>query len=210
MYRSRSRKVDLRTPRNIVLVVVEGETERNYFNGLKERDSDIKIVLERPGPADPFRLVKTCIDHMEDKDVNIDDGDLAICAFDMDENPPERIARAAELARENGMIIALSNPCFELWLALHYQDVYRPVDRREATAMVKKHFSRYTKTCDLGAVIARRENAMRRSRRLMGIAGATDAMDLIDLNPASSMHIALEAIDALKERNRGRRSVAVR
>ncbi len=184
---------------------MEGETERNYFNSMKERDSNIRIVLVKPGPADPVRLVEACVDHMKDRDVDTDGGDLAICAFDVDENPPERIARALQLAEVHGIIIALSNPCFELWLTLHYEEVHRSVDRREAAAMIKRRYPKYTKTCDLKPMLAHRAAAMRRSRAIMNLAGATDVTDLVGINPSSSMHLALEAIDKLKERNRGKR-----
>lgn len=132
MYRTRSRKVGSRAPRNIVLVIVEGETERCYFNALKERDSNIRIILIKPGPADPVHLLGSCIENMKDMDIDIEDGDLAICVFDVDETPYERIIKAGESAIKNGIILSITNPCFELWLAPHYQDVLYPLDRKEA------------------------------------------------------------------------------
>jgi hypothetical protein len=202
----RTRKVGSRKPRNVVLVVMEGETERRYFDGLKERDSNIRIVLVKPGPADPVHLVKACIQNMEERGIDVDDGDLAICVFDVDENPPGRIVQAAELARERGIMIALTNPCFEIWLALHYQEVHRPVDRREACALIKKHYPKYSKTGDLGPVLVHREAATRRSRNIMDQVGASGIVDLIEHDPSSSMHLVLEAIEQLKEKNSDKRA----
>ncbi len=205
MYRTKSRKVGSRVPRNIVLVVVEGYTELNYLKGLKERDSNIKIVLIKPGPADPVRLVDACIQNMEKLDVDIDEGDLVICVFDVDENPLERIVHAIDLATKNGICISLTNPCFELWLALHYQDVPGPIGRKEAYALMRKHCPMYSKTSDLGPILALRSDAMRRARKIMDRAGASEPVDLLEINPSSNIHVALDAIEALKEKNKRKR-----
>lgn len=47
---------------------------------------------------------------------------------------------------------------------------------------------------------------MKRSRAMMGVAGMTSVRYLAALVPSSSMHSVLEAIDALKGRDRDRRS----
>lgn len=68
--------------------------------------------------------------------------------------------------------------------------------------MIRNLYPKYSKTGDIGPVLALRGDAMRRSSLIMERAGATEPMDLIDLNPSSSMHIALQAIEALKKRNK--------
>ncbi|MBI0582801.1 MAG: RloB domain-containing protein [Methanomassiliicoccus sp.] len=189
-----------------MLVVVEGETENNYFRGLKERDSNIEIVLVKPGPADPIHLVEACMHHMREMAIDIEDGDVAVCVFDVDENPVERMLKALGTARENGITIALTNPCFELWLALHFQDVYHPLDRRDAVRLIRKHLPRYAKTADLTPVLGPgRSAAMTRSMGIMTRNSMVGSIDVIRYNPSSSVHLALEAIDALKARNRERK-----
>ena len=46
--------------------------------------------------------------------------DAVWCVFDVDEHP--QIADARQMARANGIELAISNPCFELWLLLHFRD----------------------------------------------------------------------------------------
>jgi len=142
---------------------------------------------------------------MESRDVDINEGDLAICVFDVDENPPERIVQAMDLAAKKGILISLTNPCYEVWLALHYQDVPSPVSRKEAYDLIVKHYPMYTKTGDLGPVLTLRNEAIRRASAILDRAGITDPKDIMGLNPSSTLHFALEAIEALKERNRSRR-----
>jgi hypothetical protein len=42
--------------------------------------------------------------------------------FDRDENTPHEIYAAFRLAKTNGIRIAFSHPCFELWLLLHLKN----------------------------------------------------------------------------------------
>jgi len=42
------------------------------------------------------------------------------CVFDVDDHP--RVADARQMAADNGIELAISNPCFELWLLLHFRD----------------------------------------------------------------------------------------
>jgi len=42
--------------------------------------------------------------------------------FDRDENTPQEVYAAFRLARQNGIRIAFSHPCFELWLLLHFKN----------------------------------------------------------------------------------------
>lgn len=39
--------------------------------------------------------------------------------------PHDGLDGALELARRHGVAVALSNPCFELWIMLHFKDVTR-------------------------------------------------------------------------------------
>ena len=49
--------------------------------------------------------------------------------FDRDEHP--KFDEAVSLCESNGLGVARSNPCFELWLILHERDYDRP-DHRDA------------------------------------------------------------------------------
>lgn len=42
------------------------------------------------------------------------------CVFDVDEHP--KVGEARQMALDNGLRLAMSNPCFELWLLLHLRE----------------------------------------------------------------------------------------
>ena len=49
--------------------------------------------------------------------------------FDRDDHP--RFDEAKNMAHGNGIQLAISNPCFELWGIYHYQERNAPLDRYE-------------------------------------------------------------------------------
>ena len=59
------------------------------------------------------------------------------CVFDVDEHPNR--SQAIFEARQSDINVAVSNPCFELWLVLHVEGRARPVHRsdiqRDATKL---------------------------------------------------------------------------
>ncbi len=200
------RKVQSREPRNIVLIVIEGETERRYFDALRQRDSNVEIIMVKPGPTDPIKLMDACIYHVKEKEMDLSQGDVAICVFDIDENPSERIMGAIDMAADAGIIMAISNPCFELWLALHFQEVHHKITRREAFDLVNNHIANYSKTGDYREIlIPRRQLAMARSEKLQKENTLQGPLDYSKTNPSSSMNLALKEIDVLIKRNRSKR-----
>jgi hypothetical protein len=77
--------------------------------------------------------------------------------FDCDEHPKitEAIARAS-----GGKIgVAYSNPCFELWAVLHFQDHDAPIDRHQIQGRLRKLMPKYDKSKCLDYELMRRAYA---------------------------------------------------
>src|SRR6185295_17099142 len=116
-------------PRRRILVLCEGkETEPRYLEALyaKLRPSRVQIVIEGYG-EDPKALVERAVARKREVEREARRrGDSEIspdeiwCVFDVDEHG--RLADARQQARDNGIELAVSNPCFELWALLHFQD----------------------------------------------------------------------------------------
>ena len=58
------------------------------------------------------------------------------CVIDVDQHP--KLVPAVEKAIANGISVAVSNPCVELWFVLHFQDQAAEIDRKRAQAISKK------------------------------------------------------------------------
>ena len=127
--RSLKRRVAIRRPRKTLVVFCEGtRTEPDYLHALKRQPAvrniaavDLRVETGQ-GRTDPRSLVLLAIEARRraiDTDEEIDE---FWCVFDVEwpKNHPN-LQEAMALARQNNVEVAVSNPCFELWLILHFQ-----------------------------------------------------------------------------------------
>lgn len=109
-----TRQIDIRDQRWTVLVLTNGErTEFDYFNGIRDAGmagpGKVMIVKFRNGsPSDTVRSAAGLRDYSEYDEA------WAVC--DVDEFD---VQSAIETATARGINLALSQPCFEVWLILH-------------------------------------------------------------------------------------------
>ena len=197
------RKVATRTPRKTLVVFCEGErTEPEYLNALKRQPSvrdvravDLRVETRHGGGSVPRALVATAIEARNkatDEEAEIDE---FWCVFDVEwpENHPG-LREAAQQAQANGIKLAVSNPCFELWLILHFQDHGSWLDNTEARRLRRQLDGSGDKGLEaakylpLIADAARRSAALERRHRQDGAAFPQD-------NPSSGMHRLIAAVE---------------
>jgi hypothetical protein len=166
-------------------------TERIYLNGLRRLFPGVVVEIG-PQYGEPLGLVRHAIAHK--KRVN-DPFDAVWCVFDVEAPKPHGSLDAAlNLARENGVTCALSNPCFELWLLLHVGDcnAYRTTD--QACELAQKHVPGFVgKRFTFASVVDGIDDAVRRARAL----SPGDPDSVRRANPATSVWTLL---DLLRER----------
>ncbi len=143
------RKADRREPRRVIRILTEGAvTEPGYLVQWARRNRDIHLDFAESGMA-PLSLVQRARGyHHANRRPRAGnrgrDFDEIWCVFDVDEHP--NLAQAIHEARQSDIGVALSNPCFELWLVLHYEDQSAHLERNEAQRRAQQ----------LGAVDAKR------------------------------------------------------
>jgi hypothetical protein len=108
----------------------EGEqTEPAYFEALR-REPDVRDVAavdlrveDSAGGSSPLALVRMAVDARERSVREEGEIDEIWCVFDVEwpTNHPN-LQQAIDLARGNGVFLAISNPCFEIWLILHFRE----------------------------------------------------------------------------------------
>ncbi|MGH3974491.1 MAG: RloB family protein [Pseudonocardiaceae bacterium] len=105
------------------MVFTEGRrSEPDYVNGLKKPPhiaEDVSLNLElRPEHGVPLTLVQLAVERNKDEEV-----DECWCIFDVEwPTSHPNLNAAISLAQNNGIELAISNPCFEVWLILHHQN----------------------------------------------------------------------------------------
>jgi hypothetical protein len=124
------RKVATRRTRKTLLVFCEGErTEPEYLNALKLEPAvrEVAAVEIRVAPANsgavPLTLVRRAVEARSRAVSENDEIDEFWCVFDVEwpVNHPN-LAEAMALAEANEIGVAISNPCFEVWLILHLKE----------------------------------------------------------------------------------------
>lgn len=164
-----------------ILVVAEGEkTEKQYLEGFWKacRNPRVSIkVADEQGV--PMTLVKTAKQYKQEakqdaareKDENLA-YDSVWCMFDIDEHP--NVGNAKEMARDNNIDLAISNPCIELWLLLHFRDNPGMQHRDKIEQMLKKHVPGYNKTVDYDKYSNGYSQAVSRAERMDNLAIEAD------------------------------------
>src|SRR6202165_1126853 len=138
-------------PRRRILIVCEGRrTEPEYFQALRVKLRAVVEVQIEPGGPDPKILVERAVARKRDTDREARlqrdrflRYDEIWCVFDTDEHP--KLADARQQAQAHGIELAISNPCFELWALLHFQDQSAFLERHVAVTRLKKHLPHYKK-----------------------------------------------------------------
>ncbi|HET9079051.1 MAG TPA: RloB domain-containing protein [Trebonia sp.] len=201
--RSLKRKVATRRPRKTLVVFCEGErTEPEYLNALKRQPAvrdvaavDLRVETGHGGGSVPQALVATAIEARRkatDEEAEIDE---FWCVFDVEwPRNHQGLKEALHQARVNGIKLAVSNPCFELWLILHFQGHGSWLDNTQARRLRRQLDGSAGKGLEAAKYMPLIADAARRSAALEQRhqqAGAAFPQD----NPSSGMHRLIAAVE---------------
>ena len=194
-----------------ILIVCEGRvTEPEYIDVVRvgERINLIQIIVDAEGGT-PKTLVDRAVEEKK-KNARNEFGryDEVWCVFDVDEHP--LIPEAKEKAAANGIKVALSNPCFELWLILHFVYHSAPLNRHEARRECQRQMPDYEKHIPADVVFPRLDTAIANSKRLarwqetrQGSGGnpSTDVYQLIERLRAVGKSALIKQVQKVSSRN---------
>ncbi len=201
---SLNRKTNTRKPIRKFFVFTEGKnTEPEYLQALGRlyRDADVKII-DLGAAGVPFTLARKAIDFLNGTGLKKSKGrsldsfeknDQVWAMFDRDTHP--KVPEAIDACKRNGVHLAYSNPCFELWLILHFEDF----NKSDGHTAVQKHFEKVCdaystksgKTSDCESYIGKLSEAEARAEKLVQKRREEDA----EYNaPWTSVHKLTEAV----------------
>ena len=189
------RKTGTRPVRKTIVIFCEGEaSEPDYINGLKNlpqvrRRTSVQIEID-PGHGVPLTLVRRAVERATDPEV-----DECWCVFDVEwpKHHPN-LAQAIDLATTHGIKLAVSNPCFELWLILHTRDQYGHLDTKTCESRSRAIDNRTGKRLDPNFYLKLRAQAIRRARKLTE-RHRGDRTAFPHDNPSTGFHELVMAID---------------
>lgn len=177
----RKRDRDRRNSRNpvpkdvrpLILVLTEGRvTEPEYINALKAfvHNPRVRVIEEAGASTNAVQhatKLKQAAEHraQDERDQNLA-YDEVWCVFDVDDHTDVAIDKARRMASQSGIELAISNPCFELWLWLHFADQPGMQDSRQLQARLRKYLPKYDKHLNFKELQPGRDNAIQRAKRL--------------------------------------------
>lgn len=158
-----------RRERRVVLIVCEGtKTEPLYFGGFRAAARGrYMIKIATSNAKDAVGIAKYAKEQKKRQGLSGKDGDSIWIVFDTDSNSREQLDAAEKLAEADSHKLAMSNPCFELWYLLHFEDRTAALSKEELDIRLRRHIPDYKKNQDYFALLAlRRSSALRRAEEL--------------------------------------------
>lgn len=182
-------------------MVCEGSvTEPAYIRGFERhvRNATVEVHIPRE-QGDPRKLVEIAKEtaqtaareakRQRDEFLAYDE---VWCVFDRDEH--NRFDEALDMAGTNDIRLAISNPCFELWLLLHFRDSPGARHRHALQAMMKTFIAHYDKHLDFSALADGVAEATRRARRLDEAAANDPTAEKYRHNPTTNVYELTDSI----------------
>lgn len=187
-----------------VFILVEGKkTEGSYLLAYQRSLQDrVLVTIDEQGGA-PMTLVERAVKvtragALEERKGRGRAYDSVWCVFDRDEHP--NIDNALRLAAANGINVAFSDPCLELWFLLHFQPQTAGLHRDEAQLLSRAYLK-----CDKTLNAAASASLSKRHDLACGRAQALDAKHAGDgspprSNPSSDMWRLIEELGTITSR----------
>ena len=168
-----ARRNAYREPRRRILILCEGTlTEPQYFDDFRryEHNPLVDVVIDDEGGS-PKTLVERAASRKKKaereakrfRDENLK-YDEVWCVYDVDIHP--KLADAFQQARDNGIELAVSNPCFELWLLLHFAEQTAYIERHKVQTLLRQHLAGYKKRGDFEKLKSGYTDAVKRAELL--------------------------------------------
>jgi len=118
------RQHDLRDAKLFIIATEDELTEKQYFGIFRSSQIKVEVLATgADGKSAPQYVLNRLVEFKERYDLNEDD--MLWLVFDVDRWDLSLVCREA---RQKGYHLAVSNPCFEVWLCLHFDDL-DPLDR---------------------------------------------------------------------------------
>ncbi len=190
-------------------ILSNGElAEPQYFKDFKDHIEahTVKIIHYKRflGKA-PWKFINEAVDYKinlsNSGDLVAENGDQVWCVFDIDsfyDQNSEAFKSAMALANGNGVFLAWSNECFELWFVAHFCSITNAIPRMDYHKKLKKSF----KDKSLGKYEKNREKMFNLLLPFQNMAIKNAKKFLksneIEKNPSTSVYLLVEELNKLK------------
>ena len=107
-----------------ICIATEGEVhEKIYFEGMKKFTNDtilLEVIASNDGNSSPCKILNSLLDCSKEIRKYHDELWLVV---DVDRWVSDgKLKKVVQTCLENNISLGISNPCFEIWLILHFQE----------------------------------------------------------------------------------------
>ena len=124
--------------KNIQIVVTEGLSEEIYLDRIRSMFEGVPIHTVNAGGGDIGKLKRECSKILLERER----WDMLAIVTDMDEKSVSEIIKFDDWCKRNGVELYLSNPSFEVFLLMHYQDVRGSMSQSDLEEALGRHLGR--------------------------------------------------------------------
>ena len=196
--------------RSVLIVCEDSKASPDYFEKLCKTlrlgTVNVEVCGKECGSA-PISVVNYAKEKKQSvkTSTRIDKYDEIFCVVDVDDHIS--LGDAVQTARDNGIDLIISNPCFEYWYILHFEKTSSSYnDRPQLYRSLEAHLERpYSKSgCDFFDVIyPLTQTAITNSEEVL-CAHWHDEPDLRKCNPSTHVHRVVGCIMEIAAQSRGR------
>lgn len=118
----------LRDTRLVVIATEGARTEKQYFTIFQGRNSRVQVHVlpTAAGASSPAHVLDRLREYRRQYDLGR--GDVLCLVIDTDRWPDKQLGKVAAAAFKCNFVLAVTRPCFELWLFLHHADPVAGMD----------------------------------------------------------------------------------
>jgi hypothetical protein len=153
-YRERFKRTPgSRRYKKLFIISTEGtKTEPQYFQFFNSQDLVVHVkCLKGNDKTSPEAILKRMKRHL--KDEGLKKSDEAWLVMDKDQWSQKQLTSLHEWSNEKENYgLAVSNPKFEYWLLLHYEDGAKIKSAADCSGRLKRHLSGYDKDIDISKI----------------------------------------------------------
>lgn len=161
-------------PKCKIYIFYEGATEKIYLQHFNNRVYNVEIVPVDPKHTDAHGIVKYAKKYIEREELDLKLGDRGYCVFDSDpkSNPDiKRVFQMLDGCKKEGLHSIFSNPCFEVWFVLHFENAPHGMTavqmKRHLKKLLKEKYPDYSETTDIyDYILPMQKEAVKRARAL--------------------------------------------
>lgn len=161
-----SRQTGKRKYRQLFVIATEGWiTEPQYFAIFKNKNTTIKIeCLKDKNKSSPEQVLKRMKKYIKENELKRTD--QAWLVVDKDQWTDNQLEQLYQWSKQaNNYALAVSNPKFEYWLLLHFEDAKRVSTASQCDQKLKQYLPNYKKKIEANKLIPHIQTAVNRAKQ---------------------------------------------